>query len=191
MAPARDTAYLIMGKIVCERGDYKQLYAISSKMEEIFTARKNLIGVMVAKIYQSISAFHLKGVDEAVPLMKEALSLAEVDGCYVTLAENTNEIISILEKMDEPSAKIVKELAEKYLESKEIFRRKRKPVNQLTKRECEVMDLVCDGFTAEAIGKILYVSMSTVKKHTAAAYEKLGVNKKADAIAAYRKITRK
>jgi LuxR family maltose regulon positive regulatory protein len=191
MAPARDTAYLIMGKIVCERGDYKQLYAISSKMEEIFNARKNLIGVMVAKIYQSISAFHLKGVDEAVPLMKEALSLAEVDGCYVTLAENTNEIISILEKMDEPSAKIVKELAEKYLESKEIFRRKRKPVNQLTKRECEVMDLVCDGFTAEAIGKILYVSMSTVKKHTAAAYEKLGVNKKADAIAAYRKITRK
>ena len=33
--------------------------------------------------------------------------------------------------------------------------------------------------------------IETVKKHTAAAYEKLGVNKKADAIAAYRKITRR
>ncbi len=191
MAPARDTAYLIMGKIACERGDYKQLDEISHKMEEIYTFRKNLTGVMIAKVYRSISTFHLKGMNEASYLMKDALEMAEYDGCYVTLAENTNEIISILEVTGVPAAKTVKALAEKYLESKEVFRRSHKPVNQLTKRECEVMDLVCDGFTAEAIGKILYVSMSTVKKHTAAAYEKLGVNKKADAIAAYKKITRR
>ena len=191
MAPARDTAYLIMGKIACERGDYKLLDEISQKMDEIYTARHNLIGVMISKVYRSISTFHLKGMGEAAYLMKDALEIAEYDGCYVTLAENTNEIISILEVTGVPAAKTVKALAEKYLESKEVFRRSHKPVNQLTKRECEVMDLVCDGFTAEAIGKILYVSMSTVKKHTAAAYEKLGVNKKADAIAAYRKITRR
>lgn len=191
MAPARDTAYLIMGKIACERGDYKQLEDIAVKMEEIYKVRRNLIGVMIAKVYRSISAFHLKGVNEASYLMKDALEIADADGCYVTVAENTSELIPILEVTGAPSAKIVKGLAEKYLESKEVFRRSRKPVNQLTKRECEVMDLVCDGYTAEAIGKILYVSMSTVKKHTAAAYEKLGVNKKADAIAAYRKITRK
>lgn len=191
LAPARDTAYLIMGKIACERGDYKLLEEIADKMDEIYTARHNLTGVMVSKVYKSISTFHLTGVSEAAYIMKDALEIAEADGCYVTLAENTNEIISILEVTGAPAAKQVKELAEKYLESKEIFRRSRKPVNQLTKRECEVMDLVCDGFTAEAIGKILYVSMSTVKKHTAAAYEKLGVNKKADAIAAYRKITKR
>ena len=191
MAPARDTAYLIMGKIACERGDYKLLDEISQKMDEIYTARHNLTGVMISKIYKSISTFHLKGMNEAAYLMKDALEIAEYDGCYVTLAENTNEIISILEVTGVPAAKTVKALAEKYLESKEVFRCSHKPVNQLTKRECEVMDLVCDGFTAEAIGKILYVSMSTVKKHTAAAYEKLGVNKKADAIAEYRKITRR
>lgn len=191
MAPARDTAYLIMGKIACERGDYKLLDEISQKMDEIYTARHNLTGVMISKIYKSISTFHLKGMNEAAYIMKDALEIAEYDGCYVTLAENTNEIISILEVTGVPAAKTVKALAEKYLESKEVFRCSHKPVNQLTKRECEVMDLVCDGFTAEAIGKILYVSMSTVKKHTAAAYEKLGVNKKADAIAAYRKITRR
>lgn len=191
MAPARDTAYLIMGKIACERGDYKLLDEISQKMNEIYTARHNLIGVMISKVYRSISTLHIKGMGEAAYLMKDALEIAEYDGCYVTLAENTNEIISILEVTGVPAAKTVKALAEKYLESKEVFRRSHKPVNQLTKRECEVMDLVCDGFTAEAIGKILYVSMSTVKKHTAAAYEKLGVNKKADAIAAYRKITRR
>lgn len=191
MAPARDTAYLIMGKIACESGDYKKLYEISQTMEEIYTAKHNLMGVMISKVYRSISTFHLKGMNEAAYLMKDALEIAEYDGCYVTLAENTNEIISILEVTGVPAAKTVKALAEKYLESKEVFRRSHKPVNQLTKRECEVMDLVCDGFTAEAIGKILYVSMSTVKKHTAAAYEKLGVNKKADAIAAYKKITRR
>ncbi len=191
MAPARDTAYLIMGKIACERGDYKLLDEISQKMDEIYTARHNLTGVMISKIYKSISTFHLKGMNEAAYLMKDALEIAEYDGCYVTLAENTNEIISILEVTGVPAAKTVKALAEKYLESKEVFRCSHKPVNQLTKRECEVMDLVCDGFTAEAIGKILYVSMSTVKKHTAAAYEKLGVNKKADAIAEYIKITRR
>ena len=58
----------------------------------------------------------------------------------------------------------------------------------LTKRECEVMDLVTEAYTAEAISKILFVSHSTVKKHIASSYEKLGVNKKADAIAKYKKM---
>ena len=61
----------------------------------------------------------------------------------------------------------------------------------LTKRECEVMDLVTEGHTAEAISKILFVSHSTVKKHIASAYDKLGVNKKADAIAKYKKMMSK
>ena len=191
MAPARDTAYLIMGKIACESGDYERLENISRKMEEIYTTKKNLIGVMIGKVYRSIATYHRKGVHEAAYLMKEALSLAEADGCYVTLAENTNEIIAILEVTGTQTARDVKTLAENYLESREIFRQSGKPANQLTKREREVMDLVCDGYTAEAIGRILFVSMSTVKKHTAAAYEKLGVNKKADAIAAYRKLTKK
>lgn len=191
MAPARETGYLIMGKIICERGDYQKLEEMSQKMFDIYSARKNLIGVMISKIYKAIALYHLRGIHEAVGIMNDVLKMAAHDNCVATLAENTHEVISILEVIGTPMADRVKHLAEKYLESKEVFMRSKRPVNQLTKRECEVMDLVCDGFTAEAIGKMLYVSMSTVKKHTAAAYEKLGVNKKADAIAAYKKITRK
>ena len=77
------------------------------------------------------------------------------------------------------------------MEARKICRSSGRREIPLTKRECEVMDLVAEGYTAEAISKILFVSHSTVKKHTASAYEKLGVNKKADAIAKYKKMVQK
>ena len=78
-------------------------------------------------------------------------------------------------------------MAKAYNASKAAYRNRKKEIS-LTKREKEVMDFVCDGYTAEAISKMIYVSHSTVKKHIKAAYEKLGVNKKADAIAEYKKL---
>ncbi len=190
MAPARHTGNLIAGKIISEMRDYKRLEVFSDEIIQLFKEKKNLIGVMIGKIYKAIALYHNTGMENAVAEMREVLELSEPDDCFVILAENTYEIIPILEEIDTPYAKKVKKMAKMYTVSKAAYRNRKKEVS-LTKREIEVMDLVCDGYTAEAISKILYVSHSTVKKHIKAAYEKLGVNKKADAIAEYKKIAGK
>lgn len=191
MAPARQSGHVIAGRILCELGEFDKLARVSEDLTAIYEENHHLIGVILAKVYRAIASFHLEGIQPAVELMKEALALAEPDGCYVIIAENTYEVVSILEEIDTPFAGKALEAAKTYIKSKARFRRREEEMDKLTKREREVMDLVCEGYTAEAIGKILFVSHSTVKKHIAAAYSKLGVNKKADAIAEYKRLSRK
>lgn len=56
--------------------------------------------------------------------------------------------------------------------------------NPLTRRETEVLQLVSQGFTAHAIGYILRISTSTVRKHVEHSYEKLGQHDRVTAVTA-------
>ena len=56
--------------------------------------------------------------------------------------------------------------------------------NPLTRRETEVLQLVSEGFTATAIGYILRISPSTVRKHVENAYTKLGQHDRVTAVTA-------
>ena len=191
MAPARNTGYIIVAKILCERGDYTELESMCPYLTDLYTEKHNLIGVILAMIFECICKYHNSGLSEAKPVLEKALELAEPDDSVTLFAEHAYELIPILEAIDTPFARRIIPLAKKFVEARKICRSSGKRRIPLTKRECEVMDLVAEGYTAEAISKILFVSHSTVKKHTASAYEKLGVNKKADAIAKYKKMISK
>jgi ATP/maltotriose-dependent transcriptional regulator MalT len=57
----------------------------------------------------------------------------------------------------------------------------------LTKREREVLRLMCQGYNQEAIAKILCISPATVGKHRQHIYDTLGVHRERDALlVAYR-----
>lgn len=191
MAPARNTGYIIVAKILCERGDYTELENMCPELIELYTEKRNLIGVILALIFDCICKYHNSGLNDAKPILEKALKLAEPDDSVTLFAEHAYELIPILEAIDTPFARRIIPMAKQFVGARKICRSSRKRRIPLTKRECEVMDLVAEGYTAEAISKILFVSHSTVKKHTASAYEKLGVNKKADAIARYKKMISK
>ena len=53
----------------------------------------------------------------------------------------------------------------------------------LTKREAEVLEVVCEGYSNREIAEALFVSEGTVKSHLKALYRKLSVSDRADAIA--------
>ena len=56
-----------------------------------------------------------------------------------------------------------------------------------TKRETEVLQLICLGHTNTQIAKILNISISTVKVHVASIFQKLGVNNRILAVVKYLK----
>ncbi len=56
-------------------------------------------------------------------------------------------------------------------------------VEALSEREREVLQLIAQGLTNREIAQRLFVSLSTVKRHTANIYGKLGVHNRTHAVA--------
>ena len=57
-------------------------------------------------------------------------------------------------------------------------------IEPLTRREQEVLELLAQHLNAVEIAQQLVISTSTVKRHRANIYQKLGVNRRRDALAA-------
>lgn len=68
-----------------------------------------------------------------------------------------------------------------------LLGRMRRPGLAPTKRELEVLRLVADGASNDAIAAQLVVSLATVKTHLVHLYEKLGVTSRTEAVAVGRK----
>ena len=62
---------------------------------------------------------------------------------------------------------------------------KREKVNELTSRECEVLDLIGEGYTNRAIAKELVIECGTVKNHVHNILKKLDTNNRHEAVALY------
>lgn len=58
----------------------------------------------------------------------------------------------------------------------------RRPLHLLTKRECEVLQLLTDGQSNRAIGETLFISEKTVKNHVSSILQKMGVNDRTQAV---------
>ena len=56
------------------------------------------------------------------------------------------------------------------------------PRSVLSRRECEVLQLVAEGATPTELAERLYISRKTVKNHLASIYEKLGCHDRAQAL---------
>ncbi|MBB6450378.1 two-component system response regulator DegU [Geomicrobium halophilum] len=58
----------------------------------------------------------------------------------------------------------------------------RKPLHILTRRECEVLQLMTDGYSNRMVGEDLYISEKTVKNHVSNILQKMNVNDRTQAV---------
>ncbi|WP_139822723.1 response regulator [Tuberibacillus sp. Marseille-P3662] len=58
----------------------------------------------------------------------------------------------------------------------------RKPLHILTRRECEVLQLMTDGKSNRAVGETLYISEKTVKNHVSNILQKMNVEDRTQAV---------
>ncbi|GEL78722.1 response regulator transcription factor [Tenuibacillus multivorans] len=58
----------------------------------------------------------------------------------------------------------------------------RKPLHLLTRRECEVLQLMADGKSNRGISETLYISEKTVKNHVSNILQKMNVNDRTQAV---------
>ncbi|MCT2537245.1 response regulator transcription factor [Aquibacillus koreensis] len=60
----------------------------------------------------------------------------------------------------------------------------RKPLHLLTRRECEVLQLLADGKSNRGVAESLYISEKTVKNHVSNILQKMNVNDRTQAVVA-------
>ncbi|TDQ36922.1 response regulator transcription factor [Aureibacillus halotolerans] len=58
----------------------------------------------------------------------------------------------------------------------------RRPLHILTRRECEVLQLLADGKSNRSVGETLYISEKTVKNHVSNILQKMNVNDRTQAV---------
>lgn len=68
--------------------------------------------------------------------------------------------------------------SDKYISPVEI----RRPLHLLTRRECEVLQLLADGKSNRGIGEALFISEKTVKNHVSNILQKMNVNDRTQAV---------
>ncbi|PLR78256.1 DNA-binding response regulator [Bacillus sp. V3-13] len=67
---------------------------------------------------------------------------------------------------------------EQYIQHADI----RRPLHLLTRRECEVLQLLADGKSNRGIGEALFISEKTVKNHVSNILQKMNVNDRTQAV---------
>lgn len=74
--------------------------------------------------------------------------------------------------------------------SSENFERNEKALEELgiSKRELEVLELIAQGLSNSEIAERLFVSLNTIKTHSSKLFEKLEVNRRAQAVEAAKRL---
>jgi LuxR family maltose regulon positive regulatory protein len=136
---------------------------------------------------------------DAVTNLERALDLAEAPGFVVLLLEEGPALIPLLNAVvaHQTAPGRIKRYARKLLNA---FGEIGKPaalrsavksmalVEQLTRREMEVLELLAAGDSNQTIAEKLFITVRTVKKHTSNIYGKLNTSSRTQAVARARKL---
>jgi LuxR family maltose regulon positive regulatory protein len=149
-----------------------------------------------AMILQAV-ALHAHGeTDKAVPLLGNALALAEPEGFIRIFVD---EGIPMAQLLSETSAQgIMPDYVAKLLAVFETEDQKREDkssvpfvqplIEPLSQRELEVLRLISQGLSNHEIGKRLFLALDTVKGHNRRIYDKLQVQRRTEAVARAREL---
>jgi DNA-binding NarL/FixJ family response regulator len=134
---------------------------------------------------------HARTVVLATPQLEEdviALAEAGVLG-YVTRDESLHDLVSTIESVARDEMVCSPWMAMVLVRRVQALAAQRpKPLHRLTARETEILELVAEGLSNKEIAARLYIEVTTVKNHVHSILEKLGVTRRAEAVARMRMI---
>lgn len=142
---------------------------------------------------RALSEFTRRALPLALADLERALALAERDGqvlLFVGKGRPMAELLAEALRQGIRSASFARLVLDRFPSSPA----RPQPVSQtglvepLSEREIEVLRLMADGLTYEAIAQRLFVSLNTVRYHVKGLYGKLGTGSRAEAIARGREL---
>ena len=96
---------------------------------------------------------------------------------YLVKESSSSKILDAIQEAMEGGAPMSTQIARKVIGSFELS-----PSPDLTKREQEVLELLCEGKSYKMIADSLFISTETVRRHLKSIYRKLEVHSKSEAV---------
>jgi len=197
---AQGFVYLVYGKYLLMQKSYIYLEVLCEKMKESFNTFSNQLGYLHAYIQEAIAKNHLNDATSAEISLIRALEIGFSDDLIVPFAEYSSDIMDILLNVKKryQAGMLLPQNAQSiafstYLDKVislvlDYFATLKdglddvKVLKMLSSRELEILSLLVQGKTNQAIASRLFVAEVTVRKHLTALYKKLDVRKRAEAV---------
>jgi LuxR family maltose regulon positive regulatory protein len=120
--------------------------------------------------------------EQALSLIADALHLAVPEGYRRAFLDEGLAVLELLPAVRHLAPQFVDELLSA-AGVQGVVARPQPLVERLSERELEVLQLIAAGLSNREIGQRLFITVGTVKVHTASIYGKLGVHSRTQAVA--------
>jgi LuxR family transcriptional regulator, maltose regulon positive regulatory protein len=178
--------YVILLRALLSQGEYDASLALSHRLLQIAEASKRMGQVIEVLVLQAIIFQDKKDMEQALPALKRALSLARPEKYLRTFVDEGEPMVKLLHlaRSRQIETEYVTELLSVMEESAEITQAPpQNLVEPLTAREIEVLKLIEAGCSNQEIAEKLVISFTTVKRHISNIYTKLDAKSRTQAIA--------
>jgi LuxR family maltose regulon positive regulatory protein len=182
----REPEYAILLRWLIAQGDYAASLTLSQRLLQKTEASKRIAMVIEVLILQALIFQGKKDIDQALVVLKQALSLARSERYIRTFIGEGEPMVRLLHLArsrqieTEYTTDLLTHIKEDIGSTKPAPRLLNSP---LTAREVEVLKLVGAGYSNQDIAEKLIISFTTVKRHISNIYTKLDVNSRTQAVA--------
>jgi LuxR family maltose regulon positive regulatory protein len=183
-------------RVYLARGDSSAAKALLLPLREQMAAKNWQDELLKVMVLQTV-AIHAHGEKEkAIQLLGEALALAELGGCIRLFVDEGEPMAQLL--LEAADQGIMPNYVNKLLAAFESEKRKcddisglppAEPlVDPLSQRELEILKLIAQGLSNQAIGERLFLAVDTIKGHNRKIFDKLQVQNRTEAVARAREL---
>ena len=184
--------YLVFARILMVEAKLDEALKLLSMLLEAAETGGRTSKVIEIIILQALTLKAQGANEKALSCLEVALSLAEPAGFFRIFVDEGQPMAGMLYET------LIREIAPEYVSSLlaaftveetgdpdplDTGTNQNDLIEPLTEREIEVLRLIAEGFSNQAIAARLYVSLNTVKAHTRSIYSKLDVHSRVSAVA--------
>ena len=134
---------------------------------------------LIKKKFPDIKIIMLTVFDDDDNILKAIL--AGADG-YLLKKSSPQKILLALKEALSDGSPMTPSIAKKVIELFRNYAPKKTEEFSLSKRECEVLELIVNGSNNKEVSEKLFISIETVRNHIRHIYEKLHVHSKSEAV---------
>jgi LuxR family maltose regulon positive regulatory protein len=148
-------------------------------------------------ILESLVLHEQAETDAALASLQRALDLAAPENYLRSFLDLGGQMEALLRKaldretLSEAAVRHVRQLLSRFRPGPPIkasLPRAEPPIDALTQREMEVLQLIAEGLSNREIGERLFLALSTVKGHTRIIFDKLQAQRRTEAVARAREL---
>ncbi len=185
--------YLCLARLLVAQGNYPDAQQVLDRLFPVCKPGEQTAFLITAHKIQALLYAACADLPRAMASVEDALKLAEPEGYSQTFLDEGLPMVHLLGKYvrwNGRSAFARKLLAASKQHAADVKTRGRagEMIESLSQREVDVLALLAEGLSNQAIASRLFLSVRTIKFHASNIYRKLGVESRSEAIVRARRL---